>query len=137
RAERQEEKVKNDAPSPDIRLKTEHSRQTETQEATKTKEETGTKTDAKTRTQSDFREILFQNTDIPFQRSSIPTQLKRQVILRDKDKCQHRYYDGSKCENQRFIEIHHKIPISHGGQNQIQNLTTLCSGHHKAQHIES
>ncbi|MDZ4677892.1 MAG: HNH endonuclease, partial [Oligoflexia bacterium] len=107
RAERQEEKVKNDAPSPDIRLKTEHSRQTETQE------------------------------DIPFQRSSIPTQLKRQVIHRDKDKCQHQYYDGSICENQRFIEIHHKIPISHGGQNQIQNLITLCSGHHKAQHMNS
>jgi len=99
------------------RLKTEHCRQN--------------------KTQSNFTKILFQNADIPFQRRAISGQLKRQVIHRDKDKCQHRYEDGSKCENQRFTEIHHKIPISYGGQNQLQNLITLCSGHHKVQHMNS
>jgi hypothetical protein len=70
----------------------------------------------------------------PFIRTSTPAQQKRQVILRDKDSCQHQYPDGSRCLNQRFTQIHHKIPISHGGQNGLQNLITLCSGHHKAMH---
>jgi hypothetical protein len=73
---------------------------------------------------------------LPFIRTTIPAELKRQVILRDKDQCQHQYPDGSKCENQRFTQVHHKIPISHGGQNGLQNLITLCSGHHKARHLE-
>jgi len=82
-----------------------------------------------------FNEILHQRNNIPFHRSAISAPLKRQVILRDKDQCQHPYLDGSKCTNQRFTEIHHKIPISNGGQNQLTNLTTLCSGHHKVVHL--
>jgi hypothetical protein len=68
-------------------------------------------------------------------RTPIPAHIKHQVILRDKNKCQHHdQYKNDKCGNRRFLEIHHKIPVSDGGENSLNNLVTLCSGHHQLQH---
>ncbi len=66
---------------------------------------------------------------IPFHRQAILTSLKHKVNLRDKRKCSH---DG--CGNSRWIEIHHVIPISQGGTNELSNLKTLCSSHHRQLH---
>ncbi len=60
----------------------------------------------------------------------IPMQLRHQINLRDQGKCSH-----ENCDQQRWLEIHHVIPVSQGGQNTLDNLKTLCSGHHKMQHL--
>lgn len=39
--------------------------------------------------------------------------------------CQH-----PKCTETTRLEVHHKIPISRGGKNNIENLIVLCHKHH-------
>ena len=38
------------------------------------------------------------------------------------------------CTSQRWLEIHHIVPVSQGGRDEISNLTTLCHAHHKQRH---
>lgn len=64
----------------------------------------------------------------------IPDQIKHQVILRDDGKCQAVLPNGERCNQSRFIELHHKIPYSKGGIHHVNNLLTLCSVHHKFFH---
>jgi anti-sigma28 factor (negative regulator of flagellin synthesis) len=75
-----------------------------------------------------------QSQYIPFQRNPIRANTEHFINLRDQRRCTHHYQDGKRCENRRWLEIHHKIPISHGGTNDPQNLTTLCHAHHRAGH---
>ncbi len=74
-------------------------------------------------------EHVLGHAQIPFHRQTIPQNLKHEIYLRDKGKC-----TQPGCENSRWIDIHHIIPISRGGTNELPNLTTLCSGHHRKVH---
>ncbi len=69
-------------------------------------------------------------------RVPIPANLLHQVRLRDQGRCTHTSTDNSekRCNQSRWIEIHHKIPVSEGGENTLENLTTLCSAHHNWTH---
>ncbi len=69
----------------------------------------------------------FQN----FLRRPIPAQIRHKVHLRDKGKCTH-----SNCDQQRWLDLHHVIPVKQGGQNTLENLRTLCAAHHKIEHLE-
>lgn len=59
-----------------------------------------------------------------------------QVQLRDQGQCTYQDNQGKRCSNQRFLEIHHIHPVAKGGQNKIENLALLCSGHHKVLHAQ-
>ena len=74
--------------------------------------------------------------EIPFQRSSLKAQLSHQVNLRDRDKCQ-QVHNNKICGDSRFTEIHHIVPISRGGRNELTNLKTLCSVHHRMLHLNT
>ena len=78
-------------------------------------------------------EVNFEN--IPFGRR-LPAQVKHQVYSKGEGRCQATNPDGTRCENKRFLEIHHKQPISQGGSNHPTNLILLCSGHHKSHDIK-
>jgi HNH endonuclease len=65
-------------------------------------------------------------------RKPLAQYLKHQVNLRDQGKCQ-----DPTCEDRRWIDMHHIIPVSQGGQNILENLITLCSGHHALEHLHS
>ena len=67
-------------------------------------------------------------------REPLSAALLHQVNLRDERRCAHILADGSRCNETRWIEIHHKVPVSEGGGNTLQNLITLCSGHHRMVH---
>jgi 5-methylcytosine-specific restriction endonuclease McrA len=68
-------------------------------------------------------------------RQPIPAKTLHKIKLRDRDECQYvNSKTGEKCREKRFLEIHHKRPVSLGGQNNSENLTTLCSEHHKVLH---
>lgn len=62
-------------------------------------------------------------------RRPIPAFIRHQVNLRDKGKCT---VEG--CLETKWVEIHHIWPFSQGGDHSVQNLTTLCSGHHSFMH---
>jgi hypothetical protein len=76
-------------------------------------------------------------------REPIPALLLHQVNLRDQRKCCFAMKsEGNssfvvKCGQSRWIEIHHRIPVSAGGKNTLENLITLCSTHHRFLHSET
>src|SRR5262249_21780810 len=77
-----------------------------------------------------------ENLRVTNQRRPIPAAIKHQVFLRDQGACQHiNTTTGEVCCNKRFVEVHHKKPVSQGGKNDLDNLITLCSGHHKVTHM--
>ena len=54
--------------------------------------------------------------------------------LRDHTQCTARGADGKRCPNKRWTENHHVLEVAKGGTNDLENLTTLCSQHHRAIH---
>jgi 5-methylcytosine-specific restriction endonuclease McrA len=71
---------------------------------------------------------------IPYERYPVKQALKHKVNLRDNAQCTHIDQKGQRCLERQWLHVHHVIPISLGGQNELSNLKTLCSGHHKALH---
>ena len=69
-------------------------------------------------------------------RISIPASIKHAVLLRSKGRCAHRSSDGIQCNQTRWLHFHHMKPLSEGGEHQTENLTVLCSGHHRMIHRE-
>ncbi len=70
-------------------------------------------------------------------RMSAPAAIVHRVNLRDDGRCAHRDADGKRCEQRRWIERHHPIWVSEGGEHSERNLVTLCHFHHKRMHHES
>jgi len=62
-------------------------------------------------------------------RTPASAQLKHQVNFRDKGRCR---IEG--CEDSRWTDIHHLIPVHKGGPNTLENLITLCRSHHQMEH---
>jgi HNH endonuclease len=60
---------------------------------------------------------------------TIPPALRRAVLLRDQRRCQ---VPG--CTNARWLDVHHIELRSEGGRHSLENLTCLCSAHHRATH---
>ena len=67
-------------------------------------------------------------------RPPISAALLHEVNLRDQKKCQYLDPGGQVCGETRFTDIHHIKPLSLGGLNELENLMTTCSGHHKMVH---
>jgi 5-methylcytosine-specific restriction endonuclease McrA len=74
----------------------------------------------------------FCNTEK--RRVPLTAQQKHEVFRRDQGKCTHTGLDGTRCNSERFIDIHHIIRVADGGENDPANLTTLCSFHHDLVH---
>ena len=68
-------------------------------------------------------------------RTPIPATIKHQVYLRDKGQCQWQEKHGHICGSQKYVELHHLKPIAQGGEHTLDNLVSLCSGHHKSLHF--
>ncbi|MGE3975398.1 MAG: HNH endonuclease [Bdellovibrionales bacterium] len=58
----------------------------------------------------------------------------RQVQLRDKGQCTYQNHQGERCTERKWIDTHHIVPRSKGGQDTFENLITLCKGHHRLEH---
>ena len=69
-------------------------------------------------------------------RTPIPAQVKHDIVLRDEARCAFIRPDGRRCENRRYVQLHHLIQVSHGGENSATNIVTLCSSHHAALHAD-
>ncbi|MGZ6334261.1 MAG: HNH endonuclease signature motif containing protein [Bdellovibrionota bacterium] len=70
---------------------------------------------------------------VEFKREPIPAGVGHQVRVRDLSQCTD-VKNGIRCTNRRWLEIHHLKPVSQGGSNEVDNLTTLCQAHHRIEH---
>jgi len=59
-------------------------------------------------------------------KSNIPAKNLHDVNLRDQGKCQYRDKNGEICKSTSFIEVHHIVPRSKGGTNEVTNLISVC-----------
>ena len=42
--------------------------------------------------------------------------------------------DGRRCQQKRWLQFHHVVPVAQGGLNTAQNLKLLCTQHHHSTH---
>ncbi len=71
-------------------------------------------------------------------RIPIPAGIKHEVIIKNAHQCT--YQDPRtqlRCDKERFLHFHHKLPVAKGGTNRLENLTLLCSAHHRLEHYQS
>jgi hypothetical protein len=61
--------------------------------------------------------------------ATIPPRIRREVLARDRHRCQ-----SPGCGRTRFLEVHHRIARSRGGNNTPENLVTLCGSCHRLWH---
>ena len=67
-------------------------------------------------------------------RTPLSAELKRKINQRDQGQCVTVNSDGRRCYNRRWLEVHHLVPVSQGGENKLENLMTVCFFHHKMIH---
>lgn len=67
-------------------------------------------------------------------RKSIPSKTRHRVMLKYKGQCAYKTAEGRRCQERRFLEIHHLKPLSQEGNDKFSNLILCCSGHHKVIH---
>jgi hypothetical protein len=68
-------------------------------------------------------------------RTPLTAAVKHQVYLSHQGMCSYRDESGNRCSSRRMLEIHHIVPVSEGGDNGLENLTLLCQGHHRGEHL--
>ncbi len=83
-------------------------------------------------------QLLLEKLD-PIKKSCPPQSvskltIKRQLHQQHGGQCTHIDENGERCSARRHLDIHHIIPKSLGGPDTLENLTLLCSGHHRAHH---
>jgi hypothetical protein len=62
-------------------------------------------------------------------RKSVTVLRKKHTHARDQHRCA---VPG--CRNHRFLEVHHLEPQAEGGGHDAENMTLLCSAHHRLYH---
>jgi 5-methylcytosine-specific restriction endonuclease McrA len=67
-------------------------------------------------------------------RTPIPASVLHAVNLRDQGRCTGKDPQGNRCAHDRWTEVHHIVTLASGGKHELENLTTLCSAHHRAHH---
>ncbi len=68
-------------------------------------------------------------------RAPLIAAVRHQVQLRDNGQCVYVNSQGERCDNRRWVEIHHRLPVAKGGGNNPENLMTLCHSHHRRVHL--
>jgi 5-methylcytosine-specific restriction endonuclease McrA len=64
----------------------------------------------------------------------LSAQVRHAIHRRDRGFCQAILADGKLCNSTRWIHLHHIKPKAEGGKDTVENLTTLCSAHHRQWH---
>ncbi len=78
---------------------------------------------------------LFLKKEDPLQRKLVARpSVKTQVAKRDVAQCTFITSNGKRCTSRRWLHVHHKTLRAFGGANTLENLTTLCSNHHRYLH---
>jgi len=67
-------------------------------------------------------------------RVPIPAAIRHEVVREQGVQCSFTSADNRRCEQRRWLDLHHRTPVAHGGGNHAQNLMLLCAQHHRAVH---
>src|SRR5580704_13153290 len=67
-------------------------------------------------------------------RTPTPRSLAHAVLKKAQAQCTYHDSQGNRCSNKRFLHLHHIKPVSQGGLHDLNNLSVLCSGHHRMHH---
>ena len=67
-------------------------------------------------------------------RTPIPANIRHKIWMRDQGQCAFTNKEGTRCSQNRWIDLHHVNPAAKGGENTVDNLGTLCRAHHRYQH---
>ena len=59
----------------------------------------------------------------------IPAKVRRTVWTRDGGQCAFVAHNGRRCTAQAFLEFHHVVPHSAGGDATVENIQLRCRGH--------
>lgn len=91
---------------------------------------------ANTRNRPQSSDVTGQTKTRPtnFRRRSRPAAVDRKVLLRDEGQCTQTDSNGRRCDQRRWLQVHHIQLVSEGGTDSLDNLTTLCSAHHRMKH---
>jgi hypothetical protein len=54
--------------------------------------------------------------------------------LRDQHRCTYVGFHG-RCDEKRWLDVHHVTHVEHGGGNELENLAILCRRHHAKHHV--
>lgn len=63
-----------------------------------------------------------------------PAHVEHEVDLRDQNQCAYVDQSGDRCKEKRWLHKHHIVEFSKGGAHSVENLETLCWGHHRMKH---
>src|SRR5262249_6272014 len=66
--------------------------------------------------------------------SSVPAAVTHAVNLRDRGCCRAKLPDGTECGETRWVHHHHIVPKSQGAKDEVNNMISLCSAHHRLWH---
>lgn len=67
-------------------------------------------------------------------RVALPAPIQHSVHQRDGGRCTSTHPVYGRCENKRWVELHHLVPVAQGGKHAAENIVTLCTFHHKGAH---
>ena len=67
--------------------------------------------------------------DGPADARTVPAGVRREVYGRDGGRCAFIARGGRRCNDRRFIEFHHVIPVSAGGKPTVENIELRCRAH--------
>jgi 5-methylcytosine-specific restriction endonuclease McrA len=65
---------------------------------------------------------------------TIPARVRHEVNRRDGGQCTYVHPEFGRCRSRQWLDFHHIHQKSRGGLNETNNLTTLCSAHHRMGH---
>lgn len=70
-----------------------------------------------------------KSTPVKSSNRTIPLSLRKKVLFRDGGRCQ-----APGCGRNRFVEIHHVLPVGAGGTHSLPNVLVLCGSCHALVH---
>ncbi len=70
-----------------------------------------------------------------FQRPTIPAKTRKK-LLNPTASCEHRYSNGKRCANTKFLQVDHIKSWSRGGTHDPKNLQVLCGVHNRLKYLQ-
>ena len=67
-------------------------------------------------------------------RKPIKAESRHEAVARDDGRCSFVGADGKRCDSDRWLHLHHVVPVARGGTDEPTNLVCLCSEHHALVH---
>ncbi len=76
----------------------------------------------------------YEKYGVEYARSSV---IRRKVLLRSNGKCEYCLSDGFITNSgDKYLETHHILPLSQGGDDSFINVIALCPKDHRKAHFE-